>query len=56
MKTVIKEIKVGLDFGSGMQSVVRLAVRNSTIYFEMMKSYCKVIYKQKNVSLQASCF
>lgn len=34
MKTSIKEIKVGLDFGSGIQSVGRLAIRNGIIYFE----------------------
>ena len=34
MKTEIKEIKVGLDFGSGVQSVGRLAIRNNVIYFE----------------------
>lgn len=34
MKTAIKEIKVGLDFGSGIQSVGRLAIRNGVIYFE----------------------
>lgn len=34
MKTAIKEIKVGLNFGSGIQPVGRLAIRNSIIYFE----------------------
>lgn len=34
MKTAIKEIKVGLDFGTGVQSVGRLAIRNGIIYFE----------------------
>ena len=34
MKTAIREIKVGLDFGSGVQSVGRLAIRNGIIYFE----------------------
>lgn len=34
MKTAIREIKVGLDFGSGVQSVGRLAIRNSVIFFE----------------------
>jgi serine/threonine-protein kinase HipA len=34
MKTAIREIKVGLDFGSGVQSVGRLAIRNGVIYFE----------------------
>jgi len=28
MKMAIKEIKVGLDFGSGIQPVGRLAIRN----------------------------
>lgn len=30
----ITEIKVGLEFGSGIQSVGRLAIRNGIIYFE----------------------
>lgn len=34
MKTAIKEIKVGLDFGTGVQSVGRLAIRNGIIYFQ----------------------
>ena len=34
MKTAIKEIKIGLDFGSGIQPVGRLAIRNGIIYFE----------------------
>lgn len=34
MKTAVKEIKVGLNFGSAIQSVGRLAIRNSMIYFE----------------------
>ena len=34
MKTAIRDIKVGLDFGSGVQSVGRLAIRNGIIYFE----------------------
>lgn len=34
MKTAVKEIKVGLNFGSEIQSVGRLAIRNSMIYFE----------------------
>ena len=34
MKTAIREIKVGLDFGSSVQSVGRLAIRNGIIYFE----------------------
>ena len=34
MKTAIREIKVGLDYGSGVQSVGRLAIRNGVIYFE----------------------
>ena len=33
MKTAIREIKVGLDYGSGVQSVGRLAIRNGVIYF-----------------------
>jgi serine/threonine-protein kinase HipA len=34
MKIAIKEIKVGLNFGSGIQPVGRLAIRNGIIYFE----------------------
>ena len=34
MKIAIKEIKVGLDFGSGIQPVGRLAIRNGIIYFQ----------------------
>lgn len=34
MKIAIKEIKVGLDFGSGIQPVGRLAISNGIIYFE----------------------
>lgn len=34
MKTAVKEVKVGLNFGSGIQSVKRSAIPNSTIYFE----------------------
>lgn len=34
MKITIKEIKVGLNFGSGIQPVGRLAIRNGIIYFE----------------------
>ncbi|MFD0700131.1 type II toxin-antitoxin system HipA family toxin [Myroides pelagicus] len=39
MKTAVKEIKVGLNFGSGVQSVGRLAIRNSTIYFEYDEAF-----------------
>lgn len=39
MKTSIKEIKVGLDFGSGIQSVGRLAIRNDIIYFEYNEEF-----------------
>lgn len=34
MKTAIKEIKVGLNFGSGIQPVGRLAIRDGIIYFQ----------------------
>ncbi|MDR2235351.1 MAG: type II toxin-antitoxin system HipA family toxin [Chryseobacterium sp.] len=34
MKTGIKEIKVGLDFGAGIQRVGRLAIREGIIYFQ----------------------
>ncbi|HIX54529.1 MAG TPA: type II toxin-antitoxin system HipA family toxin [Candidatus Sphingobacterium stercoripullorum] len=34
MKTVIREIKVGLNFGFDVKPVGRLAIRNSVIYFE----------------------
>ncbi|MCQ9635657.1 type II toxin-antitoxin system HipA family toxin [Chryseobacterium sp. WG23] len=34
MKTSIKEIKVGLNFGSGIQPVGRLAIRDGIIYFQ----------------------
>ena len=34
MKIAIKEIKVGLDFGSGNQAVGRLATRDNIIYFQ----------------------
>lgn len=34
MKTAVKELKVALDFGSGVQPVGRLAIRNEVIYFE----------------------
>ena len=34
MKIAIKEIKVGLNFGSGNQPVGRLAIRNGIIYFQ----------------------
>ncbi|MDN3708821.1 HipA N-terminal domain-containing protein [Myroides ceti] len=39
MKTAVKEIKVGLNFGSGIQSVGRLAIRNSIIYFEYDEAF-----------------
>jgi len=34
MKQLVTEIKVGLDFGNGIQPVGRLARRSTTIYFE----------------------
>lgn len=39
MKTAVKEIKVGLNFGSGIQPVGRLAIRNSIIYFEYDEAF-----------------
>ena len=39
MKITIKEIKVGLNFGSGVQSVGRLAIRNGIIYFEFDEEF-----------------
>ncbi len=30
----VAEVKVGLDFGSGIQPVGRLAIRDQIIYFE----------------------
>lgn len=34
MKQIIKEVKVGLDFGTEIQSVGRLASRDQVVYFE----------------------
>lgn len=34
MKQLITELKVGLDFGSEILPVGRLAIRDHTIYFE----------------------
>ena len=34
MRTSIKELKVGLNFGSEIQPVGRLAIRDGIIYFE----------------------
>ena len=39
MKTAVKEIKVGLNFGSGIQPVGRLAIRNTMIYFEYDEAF-----------------
>jgi len=41
MKVAIKEIKVGLNFGSVIQSVGRLAIRNGIIYFEYDEEFIK---------------
>jgi len=41
MKTAVKEIKVGLNFGSGIQSLGRLAIRNSMIYFEYDETFLR---------------
>ncbi|WP_316833436.1 HipA N-terminal domain-containing protein [Pedobacter nutrimenti] len=42
----ITEIKVGLDFGSQIQPVGRLAIRNSTIYFEYNEEF-----RQKSIEI-----
>ncbi|MGL5274625.1 type II toxin-antitoxin system HipA family toxin, partial [Myroides sp.] len=39
MKLAVKEIKVGLNFGFGIQPVGRLAIRNSIIYFEYDEAF-----------------
>lgn len=39
MKTAVKEIKVGLNFGSGIQPVGRLVIRNTMIYFEYDEAF-----------------
>lgn len=39
MKTAVKEIKVSLNFGSGIQPVGRLAIRNTMIYFEYDEAF-----------------
>ena len=39
MKTSIKEIKVGLNFGSEIQPVGRLAIRNGIIYFKYDEAF-----------------
>lgn len=41
MNVAIKEIKVGLNFGSVIQSVGRLAIRNGIIYFEYDEEFIK---------------
>ena len=41
MKTSIKELKVGLNFGSEIQKVGRLAIRDEIIYFEYDNSFLK---------------
>ncbi len=41
MKVAIKEIKVGLDFGSGIQPVGRLAISNGIIFFEYDEEFLK---------------
>jgi serine/threonine-protein kinase HipA len=41
MKIAIKEIKVGLNFGSGIQPVGRLAISNGIIYFEYDEEFIK---------------
>ncbi|WP_209332685.1 type II toxin-antitoxin system HipA family toxin [Lunatimonas salinarum] len=39
MKVEISSVKVGLDFGSGIQSVGRLAIRDHRIYFEFSEEF-----------------
>ncbi len=39
MKRPIVEVKVGLDFGSEILPVGRLAIRDHTIYFEYQASF-----------------
>jgi len=39
MKIGISSVKVGLDFGSGIQSVGRLAIRDHRIYFEFSEEF-----------------
>lgn len=39
MNKSITEIKVGLDFGAGIQSVGRMAIRDRIIYFEYSESF-----------------
>ncbi|MFM9403284.1 type II toxin-antitoxin system HipA family toxin [Myroides odoratimimus] len=39
MKLAVKEIKVGLNFGSGIKPVGRLAIRNGIIYFEYDETF-----------------
>jgi serine/threonine-protein kinase HipA len=39
MKAPIAELRVGLDFGNGIQSVGRMAIRDRVIYFEFSASF-----------------
>jgi serine/threonine-protein kinase HipA len=39
MKPPITELRVGLDFGNGIQSVGRMAIRDRVIYFEFSESF-----------------
>lgn len=39
MKQSVTELKVGLDFGSGIQSVGRMAIRDRVVYFEYSDSF-----------------
>ena len=41
MKIVIKEIRVGLNFGSGIQPVGRLAIRDGIIYFQYDEEFLR---------------
>ena len=46
MKSAVKEIKVGLDFGTGIQNVGRLAIHDSIIYFEYDQ-----VFLEKNLEI-----
>ena len=51
MKTSIKELKVGLNFGSEIQKVGRLAIRDEIIYFEYDNSFLKSNLKISPIKL-----
>lgn len=39
MKIAIKEIKVGLDFGSRIQPVGRLVIRDGIVYYQYNEEF-----------------